>query len=73
MEKYLPDRIVRDSLSRTDNAISFLKSTLPPELLNLLDINSLEVENGTFIENDLSELRSDLLFSVKTISGNPLN
>ncbi|MBW7859424.1 MAG: Rpn family recombination-promoting nuclease/putative transposase, partial [Leptonema sp. (in: Bacteria)] len=35
--------------------------------------NSLEVENGTFIENDLSELRSDLLFSIKTISGNPLN
>ena len=64
---------MRDPLSRTDNAISSLKSALPPGLLNRLNINSLEVENGTFIENDLSELRSDLLFSIKTISGHPLN
>lgn len=73
MKEQSPDRMIRDTLSNPKYAASFFKGTLPKPVLNRIDITSISHENTTFIEPDLTELRSDLLFSVKTISDKPVN
>ncbi len=66
-----PDRIIRDTFSDREDAIPFFQSTLPPGLLAVLNLDTLEVEQGTFIDESMKEYRTDILFRIKTASGSP--
>jgi predicted transposase/invertase (TIGR01784 family) len=69
MEKIINphDRLFRETLSDRDTAADFLKNYLPEEILKLTDLNSLEICKESFVEDDLKEYYSDLLYRV-TIS-----
>ena len=59
------------ALSDASNARSLLETQLPPAALDALDLDSLHLEEGSFVDADLREKHSDLLFSVRqTSTGN---
>jgi len=60
-----PDRFVRESFSDIEEAAAFFQATLPPAVVNILDMNSLSIEQGIFIDESMQEYH-DLLFSVNT-------
>ena len=41
-----------------------LRAVLPPALLALLDLESLRLEPGSFVDDELTQSHSDLLLSV---------
>ncbi len=66
----LPERNPHDALykavfARPENALALLRSGLPAEVVDLLDPASLELETTTFVDDDLREQRSDLLFRAR--------
>ena len=50
-------------------ARGFLENYLPPDLLGVMDLSSLEIHKGSFVEKNLKEYHSDLLYRVKTEKG----
>lgn len=42
---------------------------LPAELQALCDLNTLKLESGTFVEEDLRQYASDIIWSMKTTTG----
>jgi predicted transposase/invertase (TIGR01784 family) len=66
-----PDRIIRDTFSDREDAVPFFRSTLPSGLLAVLDLDTLEVEQGNFIDESMKEYRTDVLFRIQTASGSP--
>jgi predicted transposase/invertase (TIGR01784 family) len=70
MEKILNphDRLFKDVLSRKDAARDFLSNYLPPDLLDHIDLDTLEILKDSFVQDDLKEYFSDLLYKV-SISG----
>lgn len=54
---------------RRDFAKAIFRVALSPEIINRLDIDSLQVEDTTFVDESLREHRSDILFTVPEISG----
>ena len=63
------DRFVKATLSQPDIAASFLTNYLPPETVDLLDTNKIELVKGSFVDSDLREHQSDMLFQVQTRNG----
>ncbi|MBU1171552.1 MAG: Rpn family recombination-promoting nuclease/putative transposase [Proteobacteria bacterium] len=63
------DKLFKITWSNLENARSFLENYLPPDLLSIFDLNSLEICKGSFVEKDLKEFHSDLLYKVKTNGG----
>ncbi|WP_425360655.1 MULTISPECIES: Rpn family recombination-promoting nuclease/putative transposase [unclassified Candidatus Tisiphia] len=59
------DEIFRKSMENPIVAKEFLATHLPKDVLALIDNTSLKLEKDSFIEPDLSETISDVLFSVK--------
>lgn len=59
------DGYFKKIFSRTDIAARHLARTLPPELSNLIDFSTLEVEESGFIDPQLRTYFSDLLFRVR--------
>ncbi|WP_425361464.1 Rpn family recombination-promoting nuclease/putative transposase [Candidatus Tisiphia endosymbiont of Ceraclea dissimilis] len=59
------DEIFRKSMENPIVAKEFLATHLPKDVLALIDSTSLKLEKDSFIESDLSETISDVLFSVK--------
>ncbi len=51
-------------------AADFLRNYLPAETLSLLDLDTLTLEKESFIDPELRESFSDLLFSVQTTTKN---
>ncbi|WP_032815728.1 Rpn family recombination-promoting nuclease/putative transposase, partial [Yersinia mollaretii] len=47
-------------------ARDFLEIHLPSEFRKICDLNTLQLESGSFIENDLRAYYSDVLYSLKT-------
>lgn len=47
-----------------------LPDHLPAELRALCDLSTLHLESGTFVEDDLRQYASDILWSMKTTTGN---
>ncbi|MGE0710616.1 MAG: Rpn family recombination-promoting nuclease/putative transposase [Planctomycetota bacterium] len=58
------DALVKRVFSRPDTAAPYLASVLPAELTAVLDLAALELERGTFVDPDLSERLTDLLYLV---------
>ncbi|UCM85393.1 MAG: Rpn family recombination-promoting nuclease/putative transposase [Rickettsia endosymbiont of Culicoides impunctatus] len=65
LDKPKHDEIFRKSMENPIVAQEFLATHLPKDVMALIDSTSLKLEKDSFIESDLSETISDVLFSVK--------
>lgn len=63
------DAIFKTFLSRVETARDLIQLHLPPDLLRLCHLNTLQLESGSFLEEDLRPYYSDMLYSLKTTSG----
>lgn len=63
------DRFFKEVLSQQDAARDFLRYYLPAEVAGLLDYSSLEVRKDSFVDKELQEHFSDLLYEVKLRDG----
>ncbi len=59
------DKLVRETLGQKDTARDFFRNYLPAHLLELIDLDSLEISKDSFIEKELKEFFSDILYKVK--------
>jgi predicted transposase/invertase (TIGR01784 family) len=58
------DRFFKELFARQENARDFLQRYLPPDLVALLDLSSLEITRDSFIDPNLQSHFSDLLYKV---------
>lgn len=56
-------------LTHTDIVRDFLALHLPAELLQLCDLTTLQLESGSFIEENLRTYFADMLYSLRTTEG----
>lgn len=63
------DAIFKTFLNHPATARDFLRLHLPASLQKLCDLNTLQLESGSFIEDDLRAYYSDVLWSLKTREG----
>ncbi|QUY48934.1 Rpn family recombination-promoting nuclease/putative transposase [Serratia plymuthica] len=63
------DATFRQFLTQPEIARDFMDIHLPPELRAVCDLNTLKLESGSFVEDDLRQYFSDVLYSLKTTSG----
>ncbi len=64
------DRFFREVWSNLDTVRRFLQDHLPDRVLSLMELGSLEICKDSFIEKDLQDYFSDMLYKV-TLSGSP--
>jgi predicted transposase/invertase (TIGR01784 family) len=67
------DLFFRETFSSLEVARDFISEYLPAEVVSVLDLNSLEIQKDSFIDNDLREHFSDLLYRVMLRNGNEAN
>jgi predicted transposase/invertase (TIGR01784 family) len=58
------DRLFRETWSSRETAEDFLLHYLPAEILSGTDLNSLEICKDSFIEEELKDYYSDILYKV---------
>ncbi len=58
------DKLFRETLSDREVAADFLQHYLPEDILTLTDLNSLEICKDSFVEDDLKDYHSDMLYKV---------
>ena len=63
------DAVFKTFMCHTDTARDFLEFNLPVSLRQLCDLDSLKLESGSFIEENLRAYYSDVLWSLKTAEG----
>jgi hypothetical protein len=66
------DKFFRETFSRQEVARDFVKYHLPPDVVTLLDPDSLEISKDSFIDPALEEHFSDLLYRIELNDGQPL-
>ncbi len=72
MKKFTPtphDATFRQFLKIPDIARDFMEIHLPAELRAICDLSTLKLENGSFVEENLRQYFSDILYSLKTNDG----
>ncbi len=63
------DATFRQFLTQPDVARDFMEIHLPAELRAICDLSTLKLESGSFVEDDFRQYFSDVLYSLKTSSG----
>ncbi|MEM6051656.1 Rpn family recombination-promoting nuclease/putative transposase [Erwinia sp. P7711] len=63
------DATFRQFLTQPDIARDFMQLHLPAELRAICDLSTLKLESGSFVEDDLRQYFSDVLYSLKTSAG----
>ena len=63
------DATFRQFLTQPEIARDFMELHLPDELRALCDLSTLKLESGSFVEDDLRQYFSDVLYSLKTTAG----
>ncbi|MDQ2087085.1 Rpn family recombination-promoting nuclease/putative transposase [Herbivorax sp. ANBcel31] len=58
------DKFFKETFSNTAVAKDFMKNYLPKSIINIVDIDTLEPQKDSFINEDLQEVFSDMLFRV---------
>ena len=58
------DKLFRETWSDLDSARSFLQNYLPEKVLNVARLDTLEICKDSFIEQDLKDYYSDMLYRV---------
>lgn len=68
------DRLFRAVFSDASEAASLLQAALPDTVRNSFDWTTLTLVEGTFIDEDLRESQSDLLYQVEHVeTGRPVS
>ncbi|AMX59050.1 transposase [Leptospira borgpetersenii serovar Hardjo] len=67
------DRLIRETFQDKKEAATFFKNTLPPEVVELLDLENLELTESSFVSEELKQEQTDLLFQIPLKSGNKSN
>ncbi|MBW1214565.1 Rpn family recombination-promoting nuclease/putative transposase [Pantoea allii] len=63
------DATFRQFLTQPEIARDFMELHLPAELRAVCDLSTLKLESGSFVEDDLRQYFSDVLYSLKTTHG----
>lgn len=63
------DATFRQFLSQPEIARDFMELHLPAELRAVCDLSTLKLESGSFVEDNLRQYFSDVLYSLKTTHG----
>ena len=63
------DKLFRKVNSDLENARSVLKNYLPDGVVKLMDLATLEISKDSFIEEDLADYYSDMLYKVNLVGG----
>jgi predicted transposase YdaD len=63
------DKLFRHTYSDKENACSFLSQGLPEQVLKLVDLSTLEISKDSFIEKELADYHSDMLYKVNLTDG----
>ncbi|CAI1962976.1 Putative transposase, YhgA-like [Serratia quinivorans] len=63
------DALFKQFLTHPETARDFLEVHLPPALRQACDLNTLRLESGSFVEDDLRAYYSDVLYSLKAGQG----
>jgi len=63
------DATFRQFLTQPGIARDFMEFHLPAELRTICDLSTLKLESGSFVEDDLRQYFSDVLYSLKTTGG----
>ena len=63
------DAVFKTFLSHVETARDFIQLHLPAELLSLCDLSTLQLESSSFVEDDLRQYYSDILYSLTTADG----
>lgn len=58
------DKFIKDTLTKKENAVSFLKNYLPQEIKDKINPEDIEIEKDSFVNEELKEYFSDLLYRV---------
>jgi predicted transposase/invertase (TIGR01784 family) len=59
------DRFFKDAFTRVEVARNFVVHYLPPEIAALLDPSTLSISKDTFVDEELKERFSDLLYQIQ--------
>ena len=62
--KYHHDKFFKTMFSRKDFACGFIQNYFPSEVVQHLDLNRMEISKDSFIDSDLEEHFSDILYQV---------
>ncbi|MBE8400240.1 Rpn family recombination-promoting nuclease/putative transposase [Leptospira borgpetersenii] len=65
------DRLIRETFQDKKEAATFFKNTLPPEVVELLDLENLELTESSFVSEEQEQ--TDLLFQIPLKSGSKSN
>lgn len=57
------DKFFKETFSIRENVIDFLEGTFPPEIIKRLDISTLTHENSSYIDEELREHFSDMVYT----------
>lgn len=68
-QKPVHDALFKQFLTHPDNARDFFSAHLPADILPLCDLSTLRLESGSFVDRQLRQLHSDVLYSVQTTQG----
>jgi predicted transposase/invertase (TIGR01784 family) len=63
------DKFFRDSFGRVHIARNYLEEYLPKPVLDLLDLDTLTLQDGSFIDEEMREHQTDLLYQVQLQGG----
>ncbi len=61
------DHFFRESFRKREIIENFLQEYLPPVLLNEIDLDTLQLEEGSYIDEELRIHQTDMLYRVQTI------
>jgi len=61
------DALFRYTFTRKEHAIAELRAILPPEIVRNIDWDSLRVEEGHYVDEDLTKSESDILYTVNLL------
>lgn len=64
------DKYFQSTMNNVMVARDFFAMHLPKEFCQAVDLNTLKLEKGSYIDNDLQELMSDILYSAKVDGDN---
>ena len=61
-KRYQHDEFCKNNLRNLDKARKFLRLTLKPEIVELLDLERLELSPESFLDEELKKLYADVLY-----------
>ncbi|MEA1969732.1 MAG: Rpn family recombination-promoting nuclease/putative transposase, partial [Thermodesulfobacteriota bacterium] len=64
------DKYIKFSLSTKSNAVGLFTNCIPKEILTLIDFETLDISKESFIDEELKEYFSDILYTVNIAGSN---